>query len=264
MKLNNVIVVFKHSVTGTSSRQTRHTQCLSGIKAVLKKNTINHVFVDRDELKENLKGDLIITIGGDGTVLAAAHCAQNIPILGINSTPGNSVGFLCKAALNSFEKVINDVQEGKIKPRELPLIESFIDGKKLPHKALNDVLFAGTSPAETVHYKISSGGKTETHKSSGIWIASGPGSTAAIHSAGGKKIPIDSNELSFLVREPYFINGNPLEITSGVITETSNFEIISEITNGMIYIDGHHISYPAPEGASIKVKMSKETIKLFV
>ena len=39
---------------------------------------------------------LVVTVGGDGTLLAASHHVGRAPILGVNSSPGSSVGFFCE------------------------------------------------------------------------------------------------------------------------------------------------------------------------
>src|SRR5262249_11350634 len=44
---------------------------------------------------DGTKVDLVLTVGGDGTLLAASHQVADVPILGINSAPAHSVGFFC-------------------------------------------------------------------------------------------------------------------------------------------------------------------------
>ena len=51
---------------------------------------------------------------------------------------------------------------------------------------LNDILFANLYPAAVTRYKIKYNGRQEVHKSSGVWISTATGSTAAISAAGGK------------------------------------------------------------------------------
>mmetsp|Transcript_41100 Transcript_41100/g.39620 ORF Transcript_41100/g.39620 Transcript_41100/m.39620 type:complete len:87 (+) Transcript_41100:118-378(+) len=50
--------------------------------------------------------DLLITLGGDGTYLRCASVIQTreIPILGINTDPGRSIGHLCNASIHNEEK----------------------------------------------------------------------------------------------------------------------------------------------------------------
>ena len=46
--------------------------------------------------------DLVVAVGGDGTLLAASHNVVDVPILGVNSAPGHSVGFFCAAKRPTF------------------------------------------------------------------------------------------------------------------------------------------------------------------
>ena len=78
-----------------------------------------------------------------------------------------------------------------------------IDGVPVYSRVLNDVLFSHPIPAATTRYAIRRDGRAEEQRSSGVWIATAAGSTAAIHSAGGKILPITSQRLQFVVREPY-------------------------------------------------------------
>ena len=94
-----------------------------------------------------------------------------------------------------YGKALTPQQQSKLAHDIVWMVQTVIDGKTMECLALNDVLFAGSSPAETVRCRIRVGRCEEFQKSSGVWVASGPGSTAAIHSAGGKKMPLRSHKL---------------------------------------------------------------------
>ena len=115
MKLNHVLVVFKHRIGGAGSRsgeasraaarwQKRHDQSLAAVLAALDKLCIPTKVIDRRKLRPGLRADLVIAVGGDGTVLAAAHAAGDMPILGVNSMPGRSGGFFCAAIAKNIGK----------------------------------------------------------------------------------------------------------------------------------------------------------------
>ncbi len=59
----------------------------------------------------------MITVGGDGTLLAASHSVRDVPILGINSAPGYSVGFFCAAARSDLMPMIGAALAGKLRGR---------------------------------------------------------------------------------------------------------------------------------------------------
>ncbi len=181
MKLNRVLIVYKKRVgpkagpgIGRRKRserwQARHEAARRKVELSLSYMGIPYRIVDRDRLKPGRKADLVVTLGGDGTVLAAAHSAGRVPILGVNTMPGRSVGFFCLATADSVSAVLGEIARGKRKPVSLPLIESRIDGRPVPVLALNDVLFAGASAAEMMRYEIAVDGKKEKQRSSGLWI----------------------------------------------------------------------------------------------
>lgn len=277
MKLNHVLVVFKHRVTSISeepggeslkarlsARQNQHDAAIESARTALLSLGIPHRFVDRDHLPQGLGGDLIITIGGDGTFLATAHLAGETPMLGMNSMPGHSVGFFCAANAKDIAAVLYKIRTGNLKKRSLPLIEANIDGKPLPHFALNEILFAPSSAAETARYEIRVRGKAEAQKSSGVWVAAGPGSTAAILSAGGKKLPLASKRLQFLVRETCPLPKRNHKLLRGILDEGEKLSVISEMSNGMAFIDGPRLAYPVPFGSKLTVSIARKTLKVFI
>ena len=76
------------------------------------------------------KTDLLIAVGGDGTVLTAAHIAlgHNIPILGVNA---GRVGFLAESRVEGLTKTLDSLIAGDFSTRERMMIEAAVyHGKK--------------------------------------------------------------------------------------------------------------------------------------
>jgi NAD+ kinase len=73
------------------SRYTAHKQCVNDLLEILRTYQVNFSCVNRVDLdRQHLADvDLLIAVGGDGTVLSAAHFLDHgtIPLLGINSDP---------------------------------------------------------------------------------------------------------------------------------------------------------------------------------
>lgn len=278
MKLNRVLVIYKRHVTGIegvatefvplkgelSGRQRLQDEAVSFVKDELTQRGICFDLIDRDDLRPGFEGDLIIAIGGDGTILSAAHAAGAIPILGLNSMPGHSVGFFCSANIGNFGKRLHDIADDKTHPKLLPLIEASINSSPLEILALNELLFAGATPAETVRYEITVEGRSERQRSSGIWIAAGPGSTAVIRSAGGRKLPVESTNLQFVVREPCLSPEKKYELVKGVLKSGEGVSVVSEMIDCCVYIDGAKVSYPVKYGARLSAKIAKEYLKIFI
>lgn len=274
MKLNRVLIVFKSHIGGFRSDSTsphnlkRWQQIHKRSHSLLEKNlrnlSIDYKTIDRKELSTNYDCDLIIALGGDGTVLAAAHAAGNVPILGVNSMPGHSVGFFCAATATGFPAIMNKIAQDKIISSKLPLLEAHIGNKFIPVNALNEVLFTGTSPAEMLRYRITIKGQHEEQRSSGVWIAAGPGSTAAILAAGGRRMPITSSRLQYLVREPHKVTSHRYRFTKGILPNGSKISLIPHPGEATVYIDGASNSFHVPANTNLTVKVSEKTLSIFL
>lgn len=259
MKLNQVLVVYKQVSTHGNEE---HIATLTELYELLKKLGIKFKAVGLGQLKSIGKVDLVITVGGDGTVLNASHFVDKSPIMGIKSFGRKSVGYFCAATRQTMEKYIRQLIEGKRKPIDLHRLQVSINGQKLDELALNDVLFTHISPASTSKYKLAIGEKAEEQKSSGVWVSTAAGSTAAIRAAGGKVLSLDSDKIEYLVREPYAVSAR-YKMLRGVLSANSTVSIKSLLPLGTLFIDGGTTQYPAPQGAVVKIKNAKKTLKVF-
>lgn len=138
--------------------------------------------------------DLIIVIGGDGTMLHALHQYMdlNIPFYGINS---GSIGFM----MNNFypETFLNDIQKTKatnLYPLHMNAVDSF--GNEFEALAINEVsIFRQTNQAAKFLIKVDNIERMTELIADGALVATPAGSSAYNLSAGGKIVPLDSNVL---------------------------------------------------------------------
>ncbi len=209
------------------------------------------------------RADLVVTIGGDGTLLAAAHHVTSGAVLGVNSAPGDSIGHFCGAHCDSFESTLGAVLEGRIRPRELTRLALRLDGRLLPEPALNDVLVAHPVPAATTRYRLTVGTRTEEHRSSGLWISTAAGSTAGIRSAGGRVMPLGSRRLQYRVRELLREPGRRYRLASGFVGPSSGLTVSSKMPEGLLWIDGSRTVHPFPFGARLQVDTNAPALRLF-
>jgi NAD+ kinase len=206
--------------------------------------------------------DLIVTVGGDGTLLWAAHrVGASCPVLAVNSAPGDSVGFFCSAKRESLGDALSDALTGKARSTELTRMDVTVDGELVGPRVLNDVLFTHAVPAATTRYTLTHKNVRATHKSSGLWVATAAGSTAAIYSAGGKPQPIRSERLQFRVREPYVFDRS-VKLTSGFVGPNEALTVESHIRVGRLYFDGPRRVHPVTIGAQIQIARSPEPLTL--
>ena len=165
---------------------------LEKVRQVLAKHEIHSDWFYRESFDSLIDYDMVLSVGGDGTLLEAARkITDQTPLLGVNSSPSSSVGYLCGTNAEHFEETFSDFLRGELPENHLSRIEAICNGKLLAPPALNDVLYADESPAATSKYLITSDGFQEQHRSSGLWVSTATGSTAAIRSAGGVVMPFE-------------------------------------------------------------------------
>lgn len=197
--------------------------------------------------------DLVVTVGGDGTLLDASHKIDGVPMLGVNSNPARSVGFLTGCNADSFPETLNAILDGKRKPLQLLRLDVAINDRSVRVPVLNDVLFCHVNPAATSRYTLLHGKKREEQKSSGIWIATPAGSTAAILSAGGHAETLHARRFQFRVREPYAPPGHEVKLVHGFVRPPGKLEFESYMREGAIYIDGSHIRFRLGMGDRVTI-----------
>ncbi|MGZ3421537.1 MAG: NAD(+)/NADH kinase [Polyangiales bacterium] len=206
--------------------------------------------------------DLVITVGGDGTLLAASHAVSDTPILAINSAPGYSVGFFCGGRLGSVRETLEKALEKKLPQASLTRMKVEKDGNLLTTRVLNEVLVCSASPAATTRYLLEHRGALEEQKSSGIWIGPAAGSTAAQRSAGGRVLPLTSDKLQFVVREPYTPAGQTLKLVRGLVNRNESLELRVKMSDGRIFVDGPHEVHTVTIGDHLRFSASDEPLHL--
>ncbi len=205
---------------------------------------------------------LVVAVGGDGTLLAAAHQVLTTRVVGINSRPGRSVGYFCAADSSGFEALLDDVVSGRRKPRKLSRMDLFVNGYRKSPPALNDILYAATSPAATTRYLLCSGGHEELHRGSGVWVATPAGSTAAIGAAGGEAMDLEAPTLQFFVREPYVARDQSIKIRGGIFED--GLAITNLTPEAAVYLDGTRHSFAIHYGDVIEPRLSSHPLCIYL
>lgn len=153
---------------------------------------INNNCVVFDSIENIEKIDVIIVIGGDGTILRASKTASklNIPLLGINT---GRLGFMASIERDNLDKLaLLKSGEYKTTKRNMLKIKVENDGNKSEFTALNDAVFSRSPESDLPLYTLLSNG-VEVSKvmSDGIVFSTPTGSTAYALAAGGPIIEPD-------------------------------------------------------------------------
>lgn len=133
--------------------------------------------------------DLLLTFGGDGTLLKGARltAAREVPILGVNI---GRVGFLATATPDNLEEALAAVARGEYDLEKRQALESVIESADGTTRrgtiALNDVVVHKTGVARVIHLRVKiDAEEVGQYSADGIIVATQTGSTAYSLSAGG-------------------------------------------------------------------------------
>jgi NAD+ kinase len=163
--------------------------------------------------------DLVVVLGGDGTLLSVADCVassgSDIPILGVNF---GSLGFLTEATLPELYPSLEAALAGQTRVEERMMLRATTlrDGRTLPDRlALNDVVVNKTARARMTDLSVSVGDEFVTRvKADGLIVATPTGSTAYNLAAGGPIVQPTIDALVLTPIAPHMLTNRPIVIPS--------------------------------------------------
>lgn len=203
--------------------------------------------------------DLIIVLGGDGTLLRTARLpkADQIPILGVNL---GQLGFLTETALEDLYPTLQRIIEGKfeIEERMMLKMELVRDNEIVgTSEALNDVVVRNLSRLIELDTYVN-GEYVVAYNADGLIISTPSGSTAYSLAAGG---PIVHPNLKAFLLSP--ICPHALTIRPIIIPEDSEISVIprSDLENDILIVDGQD-KFSLNSQCIVKVRKSSRTTKL--
>ena len=188
--------------------------------------------VPREELAEKI--DLLIVLGGDGTLLSGARAMdkKKVPILAVNL---GGLGFLSTVTLDELYPVLETVLSGGHKTSERIMVVAQViraGACVQQQNALNDAVVTKTALARMLEFDLFvDGDPVARYRADGLIVATPTGSTAYSLAAGG---PIVDPHLKALVITPicpHMLTNRPL-----VIPDTSRVEIDVAVTEEPVYL----------------------------
>jgi NAD+ kinase len=159
------------------------------------------------------RSDLLIAIGGDGTLLSSARIFgyKRIPILGINL--GN-LGFLTDIPPADLTTSLTKVLHGNFIKDKRIFLEASIEGSTKQFQALNEVVLHSGSIAQLIEYDLFIDDEfVYRQKADGLIVSSSTGSTAYSLSGNGPIVSPEVKAISLLPMFPHSLNARTL-ITS--------------------------------------------------
>ena len=219
------------------------------IEAVISKNTSDIVSVDDDlvgDIRDLSTCDLLIVVGGDGSILGVARqfAATQTPVIGVNR---GGLGFLADISPNEIEEGLLAVLAGNYREEEHFLLSMSLEraGKHIANSpALNDIVVNSGSLSRMMNLSLHIDDEFVYElRADGLIVSTPTGSTAYALSAGG---PIMHPDLDAIVIVPMF----PHTLTSRPIVVRGNAQI--KITVG-------DLSVPAQASADSQVNVNLQS-----
>ena len=188
---------------------------------------------------EAAKADLIIAIGGDGTMLYASSRARdaNAPILGINR---GRLGFLADVTPDEMISSVDHVLRGDYTTDSRLLLQARLlssSGEEQTAFALNDVVLQRSETGRMVDFETRISGRyVNTHSGDGLIVATPTGSTAYALSCGGPIIEPQLDAIVVVPVCPHTLTDRPIVISANQSIEVRLIE--RDDTKAEITVDG--------------------------
>jgi NAD+ kinase len=190
----------------------------------------------RERSREDLAGavELLIVLGGDGTLLATARARHEntVPVLPVNL---GGLGFLTSVKLDELYSILEEVLDGRNRVSERSMLEAHVSraGKIVArHRALNDAVLNKGALARIIDLDLHINGEFVcSYKADGLIVATPTGSTAYSLAAGG---PIVYPQVPAFTITPictHTLTNRPL-----VIPESSNIEVAFRSDDAQVYL----------------------------
>jgi len=208
--------------------------------------------------------DLIVVLGGDGTLLSVAGAAgaanADVPILGVNF---GSLGFLTEATLPELYPSLEAALDGRarVEPRMMLRATTVRPGESLPeHLALNDVVITKAARARMTDLCVSVGDEFVTRvKADGLIVATPTGSTAYNLAAGGPIVQPVIDALVLTPIAPHMLTNRPI-----VIPATSLVRVQPQMNDrDELYVtfDGQE-GYELRAGDEVQIRCAERRVRL--
>ncbi len=206
--------------------------------------------------------DLILSIGGDGTILRAAQVAVRglIPITGINL---GTIGFMTELDVDEVMKKLPALLAGEGWFDERSLLETELsftgERRESPRVfyALNDTVLVRGAIVQLISIDaIVDGELLATYKADGVIVATATGSTGYALAAGGPVLHPQAKETVLLPVSPHFCTAHTVILPSTAVVELR----LSTTLPATLSIDGH-INMSVSSGATITVRHSPKTVR---
>jgi NAD+ kinase len=179
----------------------------------------------------NKKADIVIAIGGDGTILRALEKIER-PIFAINS---GGMGFLSEVESKYAEEGLQRVIDGDYNVEERAKLKVMVDGKRLPDAA-NEVTVQTARIAKMIYLQVLVENEVlDNYGADGIIIATPTGSTSYALSVGGPILDPSVNAMVIAPLAPFKLSARPWVVP---LQKKVSIKLLPKSKESKIVIDG--------------------------
>jgi NAD+ kinase len=215
----------------------------------------------KPENDRTLDADLIIVLGGDGTMISAARLVgeQDVLVLGINY---GSLGYLTDFRIEEMFPALEAIVAGRydIDRREMLTAEHWRNGERLVSgRVLNDVVINKSALARIINIDVRLNDLfVNTFRADGLIVATPTGSTAYNLSAGGPIIYPSMNAVVMTPICPFTLTNRPIVVPDDALIELT---LDNENEGVVLSLDGQ-TGYPMLAGDRVVIRKSSTTFNL--
>ena len=204
-----------------------------GVEVLIGEDTARKLNVKGTKIEDMDDANLIICVGGDGTILRTLHfLRQSIPILGVNM---GGLGFLTEVQPSDVFGVLEKILAGNYEVEEEERLSVSISAKERIPFAMNEAVVITSKPGKMLHFAILINGEEfERLRADGVIFATPTGSTAYAMSAGGPIVDTSVKAMIVVPIAPFKLSARPLVLD---IERKVSVELLSE-KDALLVIDG--------------------------
>jgi len=262
---SGIIVKLHHEVAITALRELCAWLEERGKEVVLDSTTANMIGRKSEYRKSDVPQmvDLIVVLGGDGTLLSAARLMVDfeVPLLGVNL---GSLGFLTEVPSDEMLPTLEKVFAGDVVLEERLLLKSNVmrQGETVASSyCLNDVVVSKGTLARMIRLHIYVDGQFMTGlRADGLIVATPTGSTAYCLSAGGPIVHPENDVIVLTPISPHVLTNRPVILPGNQKIE---IHLISDEDASMVTFDGQ-VGFSLRSGDVIEVAAAEKRLHLLV
>jgi len=239
-----------------------HPMVFETATAALMPASASRTFADKPALVAAV--DLLVVLGGDGTLLSVADCVGtagvDVPILGVNF---GSLGFLTEATLPELYPSLESALSGAARVEERMMLRATTirHGQALPdHLALNDVVITKAARARMTDLSVFVGDEFVTRvKADGLIVATPTGSTAYNLAAGGPIVQPVVDAIVLTPIAPHMLTNRPIVIPASSIVRVQ--PMMNERDEIYVTFDGQ-AGYQLEAGDEVHIRCADKRVRL--